>query len=272
MTMNMVRTIIFIAMCALPTWASFQIPNGSVSSIKRADNIVAKTTTYTATSTDEVIEVSGSSFTLTLPNPAAGNSGKRYEVVKIDSALGNVISVTSASASIISGTNAYTTVTLNTQAEAWVFRSDGTYWWVVSHRANTQPTIYTPTLSNFTGSGSVNIYSWRSGSMLKIMGQFTCGNSSAAGASMTIGFQGANAPSGLAITNQGGVQQKVGSWTPPGIISGWLSTLNSTTVLSFIQSFTSGASQSQTTNANQVCSNTQVVSIQAEMQISGWFE
>lgn len=97
-------------------------------------SVVSKTTTYTATSSDDVILCSSSAFTMTLP-AASSNSGKVFYIKKTDSSLSNIITIARAgSDTIVDGTSGRTSTTLNTMDETITIISDGTATWYVLNR------------------------------------------------------------------------------------------------------------------------------------------
>lgn len=88
----------------------------------------AKTTTYTATSTDEVLlcDTSGGAWTLTLP-AAASNTGKVYVIKKTTSDT-NALTIDGNSSETIDGT---TTKLLFAQYESVTIICDGSNWHVI---------------------------------------------------------------------------------------------------------------------------------------------
>ncbi len=94
--------------------------------------VAAKTTTYTATTSDDVLTASGSAFTITLYT-AVGNTGKILRFVKTDSSLTNIITIDANSSETINGA---LTTTLNTQYEQLTLVSDGTNWLVLDRRVS----------------------------------------------------------------------------------------------------------------------------------------
>jgi hypothetical protein len=103
------------------TWAS--AASGAI-------GVVSKVTTYTATTSDDVILCSGSAFTVTLYT-AVGNSGKILRFVKTDSSLTNIITIDGNSSETIGGA---LTVTMNTLNESYAIISDGSNWQILEHK------------------------------------------------------------------------------------------------------------------------------------------
>ena len=91
-------------------------------------SVVSKTTTYTATSDDDVIfcSSSGAAFTVTLP-AASGIGGKVLTLKKIDSSF-NAVTIDGNGAETIDGS---ATTTLSTQHETLMLICDGSNWQVI---------------------------------------------------------------------------------------------------------------------------------------------
>lgn len=124
----------------VPAWAT---PGGNLA-------VTSKTTTYTITTSDDVVLCSGSAFTVTLP--AATNTGKVIRVLKTDSTLTNIITIARAGSDTIDGA---TSVTLNTQYDSYTLVADGTATWkVLSHEFPTGWISFTPTLNSTTNVGT----------------------------------------------------------------------------------------------------------------------
>lgn len=109
----------------------------------------SKTTTYTATTADELIlaDTSGGAWTLTL-YAASGNGGRRLKVIKTTSDV-NSLTIDGNALETINGS---ATTSINTQYEAIVLYCDGTNWLVEDRKAITAWTSYTP-----TGFSSTNV-------------------------------------------------------------------------------------------------------------------
>jgi hypothetical protein len=88
-----------------------------------------KTTTYTLTTTDQIIlaDASGGAFTLTLP-AASGNTGLTFYITKIDSST-NIVTIDGNSSETIDGT---TTKLLGSQYDSIVITCNGSNWFSVS--------------------------------------------------------------------------------------------------------------------------------------------
>lgn len=95
-----------------------------VSSIPTSLAVTSKTTTYTATTSDDLIFASGSAFTITLYT-ASGNSGRIIRIKKTDSSTSNIITIDGNASETIDGA---LTTTLTTQYEEVGLVSDGSNW------------------------------------------------------------------------------------------------------------------------------------------------
>ncbi len=141
--------------------------------------VAAKTTTYAATATDDVITVSGASgsWTLTLPDPTA-NTGKLYRIIRTDSTIANTVTI----APNLQGASRK----LCTQYESVTVVSDGTVYQVLEHKSETQwnnSLTFTP--NNF-GTITNADYRWRRmGDILHARGYFISGTLVSAQASIS---------------------------------------------------------------------------------------
>lgn len=147
----------------------------------------AKTGNYTLTNTDDLVtgDSSGGTFTLTLPT-AAGITGKRFTVKKIDTSL-TKISLASTSSQTIDG-NTATTYELSVPGEFWTFESDGSNWLVVNHRSESDWVTYSAT---FTGLGTIasQAMQWRKlGDSIQFRGTVTIGTPTATEARCSLPF------------------------------------------------------------------------------------
>jgi hypothetical protein len=135
-----------------PAWASSPVSNSSVTT---------KTAAYTIATSDDIIlaDTTSAGFTLTLPT-ASGNTGKIFEIKKIDS-TNNIVTIDGNGSETIDGD---TTKKLATQNEAVTITSDGTNWVVLSRTGLvTKPTTFTPSFTNLSYSSQTLEYSRRGG-------------------------------------------------------------------------------------------------------------
>jgi hypothetical protein len=127
--------------------------------------VSTKTTTYTATASDDVIlaDASGASFTITLP-AASGNTGKVLRFKKIDSDWTKVVTIDGNASETIDGA---TTTTLNTTNEELSIICDGTNWQILERRTATDWVTTTSTITAATtnptknGTPSKDIFAYR---------------------------------------------------------------------------------------------------------------
>jgi hypothetical protein len=122
------------------------------------------TTTDTATNADDVLLLSGASFTQTLYT-AAGNSGRRITLIHAGTSLSQVYTLATASGQTIGGI-ASGSYALYTNGEVLKLVSDGTNWLIEDHKTTTAWTTYslpvTGTSGNPTlGTGGATLAQWR---------------------------------------------------------------------------------------------------------------
>lgn len=107
-------------------WFAWKMPRLQLGASPMA--VVAKTTTYTATDSDELIlaDATGGAFTVALPT-AVGRVGKIFRVKKTD-AVANNVTVDGDGSETIDGA---TTQVITTQYDTVPCVSDGTEWWII---------------------------------------------------------------------------------------------------------------------------------------------
>lgn len=161
--------------------------------------VQTKTTTYTALVTDDIINASGSAFTITL-YAASGNSGKTITINKTDSSFTNIITIEGNASETINGD---LNTTLNTQYESVTLYCDGSNWFIMIRNIPSTWSAYTPTFTNF-GTVTGASFTWRRvGSSVDIGGVFTTGTTVAAEARISL-------PSGLTSASNLPTLSKVG--------------------------------------------------------------
>lgn len=125
-------------------WAVVDIgvtPDGSITRAKLATGAVAKqtvrsvTTTDTATTSDDVLLLSGASFTETLPT-AVGNSGKILTLIHNGTSLTQIYTLQTSGVQTIGGVAGGSYV-LYTNGETLRVVSDGSNWIILDHKAAT---------------------------------------------------------------------------------------------------------------------------------------
>lgn len=164
------------------TWASV---SGSLANLA----ITSVTSTYSATTADDMILASGGAFTITL-YAASGNSGKVIRIKKTDFSLANIITIDGNGVETIDGA---ATTTLNTQYEQVTLVCDGAGWHIMDRVIPSVSVAYTPTITGFGTPTTVEFHSRRVGQNLEVRGMFTSGIATAVQAQITLGFGGTNA-------------------------------------------------------------------------------
>lgn len=149
--------------------------------------VASKTTTYTATTSDDVIlaDTSGGAWTLTL-YAASGNSGKVLTIKKTTSDF-SALTIDANDSETIDG---QATTTVNTQFEALKIICDGTNWHILERKINESWIAYTPTYTGFGTTSSNDSYWRRVGDSIELSIKFTVGTSTATEARVSL-------PSGL---------------------------------------------------------------------------
>lgn len=144
-----------------------------------------KTSTYTASSFDDLIptDASGGAFPVNLP-AASTYVGKILTLIKTDSSL-NAVTIARAGSDTING---LTSTTLNSENETIRLQSDGvSKWYILDRSYPGGPTDYTPSLSGFGGAATPFKFTWwrRPGGML-IIGWWGTGTVQAAQARIAL--------------------------------------------------------------------------------------
>jgi len=151
-----------------------------------------KTANYTATGDETVIRcdptTGGASFTVTLP-AASTMTGKELTIVKVDAGLTYTVTIDANSSETIlpSLQSSQLTYILYTQYESVTIKCDGLNWYVVQHRADTNWTAYTPTISGGGTPTGMAAY-WRrvAGRDIEVKFYFLPGTTTADAAKMTL--------------------------------------------------------------------------------------
>lgn len=143
------------------------------------------TTTDTCTNADDLLVLSGASFTQTLFT-AAGNTGK---VITIQHAgaddLSQVYTLNTTSAQTIGG-HASGAYALYTKGETLKIISDGSNWLILDHKADTEWTVYTPTIGGFGTVSSLDAKWKRDGNKISIKCFFVAGTVAASPATISL--------------------------------------------------------------------------------------
>lgn len=146
--------------------------------------VVTKTTTYTASTLDNLIlaDTTSAAFTVTLP-AASANKGKTLKIQKSSSDL-NYVTIARAGSDTINGA---TSTLLNVQYEEVELVSDGTSnWYITCRRTPQQWTSYTPTWTSTgtapsVGNGTITGMYRKEGDSLHVRIALTSGTTTAYG-------------------------------------------------------------------------------------------
>jgi hypothetical protein len=166
----------------------------AVGGVARVNQTATKTTTYTTTNADDTVPCDATSGVFTVNvHTAAGNTGERITIKKIDSTF-NIVTVDFNSSETGDGR---TTIKLSTQYEAVTLESNGTNWYVLDRYIKSEWAAYTPTIThssgaatNFTATGF-----WRRvGDNIEMRGQMLFSGTSSSFTDIV-----ASLPSGLTI-------------------------------------------------------------------------
>lgn len=95
--------------------------------------VVTRTSAYTATISDGLINCSSAAFTINLYT-AVGNAGRELTIVKTDASLSNIITIDANASETIDGALTFKLTTLNNRI---VIVSDGANWIIKSHTYST---------------------------------------------------------------------------------------------------------------------------------------
>lgn len=121
------------------------VSGASTKKVKKSDlvkgTIAAKSSAYTVLSTDDVLTLSGASFTVTLP-AAASVPGKRFTFIHNDSTLGRVYTIDANGSETINGA---LTKKVALMGETLIILSDGTGWLITSRRIPQEWVPFSPT-------------------------------------------------------------------------------------------------------------------------------
>ena len=221
--------------------------------------VSSKTTTYTATSSDDFLILSGASFTVTLP-AAASNTGKVLAFKHNDSTLGRVYTIDGNSSETIDGA---ATRKISTQHEVLRIISDGTNWQILERKIPSVETTYTPTFTGF-GTASSIAFTWRRvGDRIQIRGRWTSGTSTGTEARVTV-------PSGITTDSAKIVNiQLVGTM-------GYSPAFDRTTYvmsepsIDYVTFSAQGSGVFNKVTGSSLCSSGEILALFAEVPITDW--
>lgn len=136
------------------------------------------TATDTASDTDDVLLLSGSSFSLTLFT-AVGHEGKVLTIMHQGTSLSQVYTLATQSSQTIGGV-AGGSYLLYTNSENLKLISDGSNWRILDHKTETEWIQYIPTFVNLGTPSTTTFYWRRQGDSILIRGSATVGTVAAA--------------------------------------------------------------------------------------------
>jgi hypothetical protein len=110
-----------------PTLASHAATKSYADTAAGTHTVVVKTSSYSATASEEVILVNASTGSATITLPTAVGSSRIYTVKKVDSSSNNVVVNTTSSQTIDGGL----TATIRVQYVSISVASDGSNWLVI---------------------------------------------------------------------------------------------------------------------------------------------
>lgn len=240
----------------IPSWAS------------PLESVVTKTTTYTATTSDDTIlaDTSGGTWTLTL-YAASGNSGRKLKIIKTTSDT-TALTIDGNGSETINGS---TTTTINTQYETLTLQCDGSNWFIVDRKTDTEWVAYTPTFQGAGTATSVNFFSRRVGDTLHIHGKFTTGTVTASEARVNLGFNGGDGNVSADSTKMASLRN-VGIWAAGATTATAVKVVlaePSAAYVTFGVNVTTTPELSKLTGSGAWASST-TYTLKAEIPISGW--
>ncbi len=235
-------------------------------------SVNAQSASYGILTTDYIItfDASGGSRTATLPT-AVGASGTCYVIKKIDSSTNTVILATT-SAQTIDGA-ASSALALATQYESITLCSDGANWLITDHRCTTNFIAYTPTFTGFGTATGISFQSRRIGDSLHVHGVFTTGTVTGVAAKISLGFNGTDSNvtiNSSSINSPCVIGSAVFGNSAATLFGIWPLSNGANTFVQFgYQAATSAAVN--VANASSFIGNSQLMSVDFTVPISGWF-
>lgn len=153
-------------------------------------NVESISTTDSTDATNNIVVLSGASFTLTL-HTAAGNTGQVLEIIHQGTSLTQAYTLNTTGGQTIGGyaSGAYV---MHTNGERLKLFSDGSNWLILGHTTDTGWVSYTPTGANFGTLANVAFWWKRQGDSILVRGVFDTGTTVGATAGIEL-------PGGLTI-------------------------------------------------------------------------
>jgi hypothetical protein len=135
------------------------------------------TTTDTCTNADDILVLSGASFTQTLFT-AAGNTGKVITLLHNGTSLTQIYTLNTTGGQTIGGIASGSYV-LYTNGETLKIVSDGTNWLILDHKTTTGWVSWTPTFTGFGTVTGIDFKYKRDGTDMLVQGRATVGTATA---------------------------------------------------------------------------------------------
>lgn len=244
----------------VPVWSA-------VSGATVALAVRSVTTTDTCTSADDVLLLSGASFTETLFT-AVGNTGKVIIIQHAGTSNTQVYTLNTTSSQTIGGyaSGAYA---LYTKGESLKIVSDGTNWQILDHMASTDWTTYTPAATTGFGTITGAVFKWRRvGQDMLIRGVFNTGTTTATIASADLP---ASTTADSSYASVAGANSIVGTWARSTItaFAGTVLAQPSATAINFSQQ-SGTVSGGSVANGNTIMGSSNGLTFQCSVQITGW--
>lgn len=142
------------------------------------------TTTDSPTNSDDVLNCSGASFTITLFT-AVGNSGKVITIKHSGTSLTQLYTLNTTGGQTIGGIASGSYI-LSTNGESLQIQSDGANWIILQHLTSTPFVSYTPTFTGYGTVTNIDFYWRRVGQVVEIRGYATAGTTTSTEARISL--------------------------------------------------------------------------------------
>lgn len=225
------------------------------------------TTTDTCTNADDVLSLSGASFTQTLFT-AVGNTGKVLTIKHNGTSNTQVYTLNTTSSQTIGGfaSGAYV---LYTNGETLKIISNGTNWDILDHYASTEWATYTPSTTAGFGTITSPTFKWRrQGQEMLLRGVFVTGTTTATLAQVDLPASTTSDSTYASVT---GANSLVGTWAraASSAFGGTVLIQPSSAFLNFSQQ-SGGVAGGSLANGNTIMGSTSGFTFECRVQITGW--
>lgn len=194
---KLLTPLLLLAFFVEPSHAAVLLKDGQVTRAKLASGAFAKSLIVSATSTHsmvaantDILELSGASFTVTLPT-AVGITGYSVTIVHLGTSLTQVYTLATTSSQTVGGL-ASGVYQLWTNGETLVLYSDGSNWKIRSHQTPSKWTAYTMSVGGLGTVTSEGTWWRRNQATIELQGTVVSGT--AAASNITMGL-----PSGVSM-------------------------------------------------------------------------